>query len=257
MNFDQVIALALGADATSTPTAGITEHTHTYTASPSTIAKAAWDGEEDGIHSIPGMYVTGLEISGEMGGNVEITVTTLVSQSVIDGAVNDQTVMDAVGYHTQEHIVHMRDEDAYFRINAQSGGSLAAADEACIESFTLSFQRNVDPIYCIGTGAETQQPVERAWPDVTLNVTFPKRVDAALPDTYGLLALAQAGTPLKAELMLRGGTLDATYDAQFMMQFPALTITEGLDLGIDNPNVNALEVPFLVTGTDSAPTLLR
>lgn len=112
-----------------------------------------------------------------------------------------------------------------FRLNAQAGGSLVAADAIKIESFDFEFSRPQDAPFVTGQDY-VDEPADNGFPDLMFRVTFPRMTTIAANSMYGHLT---TGNQLKGDLTFTprvGGYINSTTKYSIAFQWPALEVQE-------------------------------
>jgi hypothetical protein len=109
-----------------------------------------------------------------------------------------------------------------FRVNAQSGGSLVAADAVVIETCAVEFTRPQDAPFVYGQDY-IYEPADNGFPEFNISVTFP-RMDTVSANSF--YACQRDGTVLKGELRFTGALINSVDNNSFILQFPHLEVQD-------------------------------
>ena len=109
-----------------------------------------------------------------------------------------------------------------FRINAQSAGSLVAADAVAIETCQVTFSRPQDAPFVYGSDT-IYEPADQGFPEISIAVTFPRMSTVSANSFY---AGQRDGTVYKADLTFQGDFINSTDRYTFVYQFPHLEAQE-------------------------------
>lgn len=167
--------------------------------------------------------VSQIVLSAESGGRLDLSISGMGRRWRNDSTVNTSTEIATVTLEgPRENIMF---DSLVARINAQSGDALASADEICINSFTLTLDRQLDGPVTTCDPPYRDEVVGPApgWVG-TIAFDIPRWQNTDLQDAH------VAGTVQKMDLRFTGSTLpdgdgDGTDDKEFNIDLPALTIT--------------------------------
>lgn len=201
---------------------------------------------KDGVYveELPSLKITGFTIKGEVGKPVQITFEGIANDKRYDSVTNTGASFANVTYTETENRVLYR--HCVMRMNAQSGGALAAGDKIYPSSFELSFKRAMSGVYGVSGFDTIDEPTNDGKPEVTLRLEFPRDTAATLMTDFA------AGNAKKMDIVFTGGLIADTYYRTFKMEFPNLHIKDA-----DAPVVQGIikqTVDFDCLGCAAAPT---
>lgn len=200
------------------------------------------------VQEVPGLKVTGFKITTEAMGRLKVAFPFIGDTVKVDSTINTATQVTALTFPTQGLRAYL--DDAKFRINAQGGGALAAADEYIISNLTVTFDQPMD-VRHVGGQTTIIEPEETGFPSVTIEAEF-GRMDG---DSDDFLAGHKAGTLYKADLDIVGpaiGTLATTYELMF--QFPNLFVSAYNPGNASGAGQVIPSATFKALSTTTAPT---
>lgn len=160
-------------------------------------------------------------ITGTSGGIITAAISGMGRRWANDSAINDTAALQAVTLEGPRH--NMLFDAITLRINDQSDIALAAADEICIESFTMTLTRGLaGKVTSCDAPYRDQLIVPAPGYTGTLAFEIPRWETTALQDAH------LAGVVQKADLICTGPLIpdgDVGQDEELTLLFPALTLT--------------------------------
>jgi hypothetical protein len=170
-------ALAMGSPAavvlaTSAATQ-VTSWTHVIDLAPSTDGLAATFAMDRKLYvaELTSGKIYGFGETFGDGGIVNQTFKVLGSKTTDISSINTNSVVHSAAYPALGGKIFRN--QGIFRINAQSGGSLAGGDTIAIEAFDFSFERPQDRSFATGSDAIIE-PADNEFPEVMATITFPR-----------------------------------------------------------------------------------
>src|SRR5206468_10625916 len=101
-------------------------------------------------------------------------------------------------------------------------GALGSSDKMKFTGARITFEQPVQVKYIGGNQLTIIEPMESAFPDISLELTF-ARYDAT---SHAFFAAHRDGTKYKADLTFTGAPIDATSFYGLQFQFPNLDVKE-------------------------------
>jgi len=202
-----------------------------------------------GILEVPGAKFTGFELAFGQDGRGEIRWSFLGDTEKRDSTINTSSQIAALTFPTLGLRAHF--DDVTFRVNAQSGGALAASDAVKITSLRVRYTQPLDTKFVAGQ-LTIIEPLEDGWPEVEIEAEFARFLSTDL----SLFRDAHTNdTRLKADITFVGPTL-ATTNYGLLFQFPNLYIPPG-GFTLSVPGGAGQLVPrvrLMALATTTAPT---
>ena len=230
---DLIFALAMGNVSTTQPDATNAPNTymHTISMAPNlegTMATIALLKKSDKVWEIPTAKIHGFELAGEVGGFVTLSANVLGNKYELSSAVNTPTTMADVTVLDKENII-LFNEEAVFRMRAQSAVALADTDKIYPRSFRLTFSRKMDTNTREAGHIDISEPGESDFPNATMELTFDKyNIDSFLD---AIVSEAHQ----KLDISLRGALIESWYDS-----VNDVTYNYYYELRINCPNVKVI-----------------
>ena len=208
--------------------------------------------KSDEVWEFPSVKPVSLVIRGGKRVPLQYTIACVAShltRNAASGTNNTTTIATITQRETLRRIVP--DENAYFRINAQSGAGLAVGDNHPVSTFELTFTRPQEGDNVLDGNVFSTEPtgVAHAMP-TEVKVTFPVYEDKA----DALLDAFEADTPMKAEIFAQGPVIDGTERYRILIQMPQAIIVGRPELSIPGPGKLACTLTLKLTKAAAAPT---
>jgi len=172
------------------------------------------------VDELTAAKVYGFSLGFTDGGVVAESFKLMGSKPTPISSINTRSTVHGASYPDFGNRVFRK--QGTFRLNAQGGGSLVAADAVAIETFDFEFSRPQDAPHVTGQDF-IAEPQDNGFPDPLFRVTFPRMTTLASNSLYGHLT---SGNQLKGDLTFVGPNINSTTAAQLQMQFPALEVQE-------------------------------
>lgn len=198
------------------------------------------------IAEVPGVKFTGFDLSFGQDGRAEMNWMAVGDLEKSDSSINTATQISALTFPTLGRRAFF--DDATFRINAQSGGSLGASDKLYVTSIRVRFSQPLDSKHVSGA-TSIIEPEENGFPEPTIDLEF-ARYDSA---SHAFFAAHRDTTQYKADLTFVGPTL-ATTNYGLLFQFPNLFVTNFRAPGSGGADQVAPAMSLRALSTTSAPT---
>ena len=247
---DLILALAMGNVSTTQPDATNAPNTykHTISIAPNIegiMATIALLKKTDKVWEIPTAKIHGFELAGEVGGIVTLTANVLGNKYDLASEVNTPTTMNDVTVLDKENII-LFNEEAVFRMNAQSAVALADTDKIYPRSFRLTFTRNMDTDTREAGHIDISEPLESDFPNATLELTFDKYnidsfLDAIVSETHQ-----------KLDIYLKGNLIENNYHYELRINCPNVKVLSG-EAPVGGPGKIGHTVSLQLDACDTAP----
>jgi hypothetical protein len=196
------------------------------------------------INEYTTVKLTGLSITGEIGGSIMITFKVLAINLVTNSVVNTSITFQSVTVPETGNILQMG--SGVFRMNDQSDIALAAGDVVYPQSFTLDLTRTMAGVYGVGTDMDViDEPTNDGLPEVTMNMTFGRY------QSDGYFQDWDANTLKKMDITFTGAEIEPGVNREFKITLPQLSIAN-----VDAPVVDGIiEEPLVMNclEADTAP----
>lgn len=172
-------------------------------------------------------------------------------------ATNALSDLDGASYpdSNSDQCAYLGGADAYFRVNAQSGGALSSSDNLQIMDYSFTIARPLVGKHVL-RGANTRysiEPKQRGNTEGSLQFTL-NEIDHSAIDLPSLWA---NDTEQKAEVFFTGADIGSGDKRAFKFLFPRLQFSSSIPSGYDAPNNNSEMEPvanFMLLQASSAPT---
>ncbi|HEY3276399.1 MAG TPA: phage tail tube protein [Syntrophorhabdaceae bacterium] len=203
------------------------------------------------VEEIPSLKLSGFTLKGEVGKSLELTISTIGVNALFDSAVNTLASFETVTF--PEVANRVKFSEGLFRMNAQSGASLAPGDRIYPSAFELSVQRKLKGEYTGQyrhvSGPNIQdlvdEPTNDGPPEIGLTLSFPRHTGTTN------LAILGGDTRQKMDIQFTGGLIAGSYYRTFGLQFPHLQLKK-VDIADAEGSIRE-PLEFIVHGAASAP----
>lgn len=161
------------------------------------------------------------------GGVMETTYKVLGSKPTNISSINFAATMTAASMPALSNRITR--PQGTWRMNAQSGNSLVAANAIKVESVEISFERPQDAPFVFGQDY-VDEPADNGHPEVKVTVQYPRMNTVSANSLYA--SLRGADTKWKADLKFLGAFINSTDRYMKYYEFPQLELdeTDGFDL---------------------------
>lgn len=247
---DVLLALAMGIAGTPT-SAGSGAYYNTYAMATrlddlfgSLFVKHTLASGTDKTWEYTSTKIHGFSITSKAGQPVEITFHRVSNDCVIDSAVS----MASVTVPSLSNRV--MGQEAVVRMNAQSGSALASPTDVIQPSeWTLTYKRPVDDAHVMDGDATIIEPVENGFPELTLQMTFPRYNTT----NHAFFTALGADTRQKCDIVFTGALIGGSNYYTFRLRFPHLNLTQGA-APKDGAGIVPVNLTFDVLGAVTAPS---
>lgn len=173
------------------------------------------------IDELTSAKIYGFEEANDSNGSMDVSYKVLGSKPTPLSSINvTATLAGATFAALTNRIVQ---QQGVFRMNAQSGGSLVAADAIKAESIKFTFERPQDAPHVFGQNYVVE-PADNGWPTYMIEVRFPRMNTVSANSLYNGLV---AGSAWKADWTFTSGTYINSTDAWMKQyQFPHIELVE-------------------------------
>lgn len=154
------------------------------------------------------------------GGVVQQSFRVLGSKPTNQSSINTNSTVAGANFPNFGNRIFRK--SGVFRMNLQSGGSLAANDEIKVESFALDVTRPQDAPFVTGQDY-VYEPGDNGFPELTARVQFPRMTTVTANSMYRFLT---AGTALKADMTYTGGLINSATNQSKLYQMPYIELQE-------------------------------
>ena len=249
-----LLALAMGAAGAPTQLGATTAYHHTLQLTDGLaglFATLAAKKKSDLVFEWPSQKVSGFTIKGGMRIPTEITLDLIGATLARNGGsgTNNTTTIASVTYRDKQNRV-IGDENAYVRLNAASGGALAASDNIYPSEFTLTMKRPMEGDHVLDQTSYLTEPLGTGFPECSLDLTFPQFGDVGASRWTDFAAKTAA----KLELLLKSGALAGTAENyRLLIQIPQAFL-ETISANLDGPGKIPNPMRFWLTQANAAPT---
>ncbi len=250
---DVLLALAMGTAGAPVQQRVTTAHRHTLqlaTTLDGLFASIAAKKKSDRVFEWAGVKVGGFTIKGAMRGPTEITFPLIANDLARNAGsgTNNTTTIAAVTYRSKGLRAYT-DENAYLRMNDQSGAGLGAGDNLVVSEWELAYRRQLAGGHVTDGTRGIDEPRSTGFPEITFSVKFPQYGDAA--ETFW--TNFDAATAKKAAVYLKGPLIASTYYNEILISMPHLKVAS-IKTPISGPGKIPTDVVFNVLNAAAAPT---
>lgn len=199
------------------------------------------------VQELTSAKVYGLSEAVGTAGVIQQSFRVLGSKPTITSSVNIPATLAAATVPDFGNKVFRK--QGVFRLNAQAGGSLTAADAVNVETVAWEFARVNDAPFVFGSDTIIE-PADAGFPTIRVTATFPRMNTVSANSMYAQL---QAGGAWKGDLTYTGANINSSTAASKHIQWPYLEPQE-LTLGLAGAGQVKPSVTFLAKEVASAPT---
>lgn len=248
---DNIIAQFLGtAGAPTEVTGGQGDYKHTITMNTTLNAKygtLAFDTSSATVQEAPTTATRSITLeASDAPGLLNFSAELIANTALITGTTNTNGSMASATITDTEMIAFGTDDD--FRINLNSGGSLASGDRLAITSWKLTLTRPQESVSEIRGVAGNASPIEQGLVEGTLTITTRELVD----HTY--FTYWAAGTYLKCSLNIQGTQIGSGTNKGITSYIPKMLLVKEPQYAITSPGVNGVTMEFRIVVASSNPT---
>lgn len=185
----------------------------------------------------PSVKWTSIEISGKQGERLMLKAKGMANTWTDSSGSNDTTTIDSVTLPSNR--LYAMFGDVTFKMNDQSGGSLASAP-IYIQAFTLTMERPTKENVSTEFGNKTSEPLASGFAPFKLHLEFPVAQDGTGGNVL-FQADQLAGTAKKAKIEITSTTLAgaATQYFQWLIWMPCVQILSGDKVAPRDPGAQA------------------
>jgi hypothetical protein len=199
------------------------------------------------VDEVPSAKVYGFGETFGDGGIVEETFKLLGTKPSNISSININSTVYSASYPALNGKVFRR--QGTFRLNKQSGGSLASSDAIPVESLEFSFERPQDKTFATGQDYIVE-PGDNEFPALSFKVTFTRMNTVSANSLYAAL---RANDACKADMIYLGAYINSTDQLTRKYQFPYVELQD-----FTTPSAGAAQVKptamFVLKKPSAAPT---
>lgn len=185
------------------------------------------------IEELTSAKVHGFDVTQDTNGAMNMTYRVLANRPTNISSVNiNSTVAGAIYPALGNRVLQ---QQGVFRMNTHAAGALGASDVLKAESIKLGFTRPQDAPHVYGQDG-VDEPADNGWPEITLEVGFPRM---NTPSANSLYAGLRSATAFKADWTFLGPFINSTDQYKKLYQFPYLQL---MDDGFSAPTAGANQV---------------
>lgn len=173
------------------------------------------------VLEVPTAKPVGFTITVGDNGKMQIAYPLVGAKTNYDSTTNVNSTVGAAATDPLSNRVFRR--HGVFRMNLQSGNTLAAANAQDVREVNITYKRPVaDGDYVFGQNYIVE-PDDDGFAEFTAELVFPRMTT---PNTNSLVAIWPAGTKLKMDLTFSGNYINSTTKYGLLIQAPAMEILE-------------------------------
>lgn len=172
------------------------------------------------VEELTSVKVHGFELADADNGAMNQTFRTTVSKPTNISSVNINSTVAGALYPSLSNRVLQ--QQGVFRMNLHSAGALGATDALAVETIHFTFGRAQDTPHIYGQDY-IAEPADNAWPEISLELTFPRM---NTPSANSLYAGLRSATAFKADWTFLGAFINSTDQYKKLFQFPYLQMAD-------------------------------
>ncbi len=199
------------------------------------------------VEELTSAKVHGWTLENGEGGLMQQTYNVTGSKVTNISSTNINSTVGGATYPSLANRVLMK--QGVFRMNANAGGSLVAADAVQAESIKFTFDRPQDAPFIFGQDY-IAEPADNGFPTFSLEVMYPRMTTTSANSLFHAHA---NGTTLKGDLTFTGQNINSTDAYSLLYQFPLLQCTE-FEAPVTGANQVKPKAKFELRLADAAPT---
>lgn len=213
----------------------------------------AYSIETDRVIAIPSLQVQSATFTQALNGAGTVSFNCIAHSVVVSSTSTVANITSNTQYPYETAI--LGGTNHYFRINADSGSSLAAGDNKQILDYSLTINRPYSTRFGLNGASSkyTLQPDQIGYLDGTLQVTVNELDDAS----YDMLTHWSGAGYYKAELFLDGSQIGTGVNRSLKFQMPYLQATGEFPPGHDvanNSSIFSPKITYRLLKRSTAPT---
>lgn len=172
------------------------------------------------VDELTSAKVHGFELTQASNGAMDQTFTVLGSKPTNISSVNINSTLGGATFPVFTNRIVQ--QQGVFRMNANSAGALSSTDAIHVESVKLTFARPEDAPHIYGQDF-VEEPADNGWPDVMVELTYPRMNTVSANSLYAGL---RSSTAFKADWIFTGAFINSTDNYTKKFQFPYLQLME-------------------------------
>lgn len=172
------------------------------------------------VDELPAAKVYGFSFGLGDSGVFDESFKLLGTQMTNISSTNTRSTVNGASFKSLDNRVF--EKQTVVRLNAQSAGSLVAADTIAVEAIEWSFERPQDAPFVTGTDV-IFEPGDNGHPMIKLSWTYPRMSTISANSLYQAL---RDDTTFKADITASGALINSTDRYTVRYQFPHLELDE-------------------------------
>jgi len=172
------------------------------------------------VEELTSVKVNGFELTQADNGAMNQTFRAVVSKPTNISSININSTVAGAAYPALSN--RILQHQGVFRMNANGASALASGDTLAVESVKLTFSRAQDTPHIYGQDY-IAEPADNAWPEITLELTYPRM---NTPSANSLYAGLRSATAFKADWTFLGNYINSTDQYKKLFQFPYLQLMD-------------------------------
>lgn len=172
------------------------------------------------VDELTSAKVHGFELTQDNNGAMNMTYRVLGSRPTNISSININSTLGGLTFPALGNRIVQ--QQGTLRMNLNSTGALAASDAVQAESVKITFTRPQDAPHVYGQDF-VAEPADNGWPEVTLEINYPRM---NTPTANSLYAGLRSATAFKADLTFLGAFINSTDQYKKLYQFPYLQMMD-------------------------------
>lgn len=201
------------------------------------------------VDELTNAKIHGFTLTQDSNGAMSQTFTVTGSRPTNISSVNVNSTLAAATFPALTNRVVQ--QQGTFRLNNNSAGALGATDAIKAESIKLTFTRPQDAPHIYGQDF-VDEPADNGWPEVMVEVTYPRMNTVSANSLY---AGVRSATAFKADWTFLGAFINSTDQYKKLYQFPYLQLmADGFTANTAGPNQVKPVAKFAARMATTSPT---
>lgn len=200
------------------------------------------------VEEVTSAKVRGFGLSVGTGGVMQKRVNVIGAKSTSSSTVNTRSAVTTSALAPSLVNRIFRDQGTWY-LNAQSAGSLAAADAIQVMEATFEFDRPLSSAMVFGQDF-TVEPLDGGFPSARVTLRFPR---ATSTSANSLFVAMQQGTVLKGRVSFAGNYINSTTQRGYAIEFPHAEV-QGHEFTVSGADQAQPGVTLVLKQAPSAPT---
>lgn len=201
------------------------------------------------VEELPSVKVHGFEVTQDSNGAMNQTFQIVASKPINISSVNVTATVAGAAFPALTNRVIQ--QHGVLRMNVFSASGLASGDTVHAENVKLAFSRPQDSPHVYGQDF-IDEPADNGWPELSLEVTFPRMNTVSANSLYAGL---RSATAFKADWTFSGAFINSTDQYKKLYQMPYMQLADdGFKVATAGANQVKPTAKFMLGLAATSPT---